>query len=279
MKTWQAKILVHAYYKFVEEVVIQDVRFFREDNQNYAVLDFESSCLEFAEKIALEKVCSILKAMKFVLKSEFECSIHSLNETTEGNTLKEGFTEIEATLAVVKDFPVSSLEEINLILDKYDNADRIGKAAFDFFIDGFGIKEHNNESFINFFKSIELISNEYIDEAKEEKAIEVQETLHELIEKLEKAILNMQQKKINNLIKQIYSLGFIEAKRKLSIVLRKLELKEYEEQISALPDLRNNVAHGKVEFVPITNEQLIICEEISRNVVLNYLDKKRVSPE
>lgn len=279
MRTWQAKILVHAYYKFVEEIKIQGIKFFREDNQNYAVLDFESSSIELAEQIALEKVNSILKAMKFVLKSEFKCSIYSLNETTAGNVLKEGFTEIETTLAVLKDFPTSSLNEINLILDKYENSDRIGKSAFDFFIDGFGIKEHNNESFINFFKSIEIISNEYIDEAKEEKAIEVQETLHKLIGKLEKAILNMQQKKINSLIKQIYGLGFIEAKRKLSIVLKNLNLKEYEEQINALPNLRNNVAHGTVEFDPISNEQLIICEEISRNVILKYLDEKRIKPQ
>lgn len=274
MRTWQAKILVHSYYKFVEEIELRGIKFFREDSQNYAVLNFESASIELAERVALEKVKFILKCMKFVLKSEFECSIYSLNETTESDVLKEGFTEIEARLVVVKDFPKSSLNEINLILNKYENSDRIGKSAFDFFIDGFAIKEHNNESFINFFKSIEIIANEYIDEAKEEKEIEVQESLHKLIGKLEKAILAMNQKKINSLIKQVYSLGFIEVKRKLSIVLKNLDLKEYEEQINTLPSLRNNVAHGTVEFYPISNEQLIICEEISRNVIMKYLDKK-----
>lgn len=276
MRTWEAKIIVHSYYKFTNQFIIEEVTFSLEENLNYATLNLEANSIEAAEEIALRKVNYILKVLKFVLNSDFNCSIYSVNETTKGDKLKEGFTEIKASLAVIKDFPTDKLDEINFILENYKNSDSVGKAAFDFFIDGFGVKDYNNESFINFFKSIEIISNEYVDEAKEEKTLEVKQELHTLIKKLEKAIYNMHDKKINSLVKQIYSLGFIEAKRKLRLVLRNLGLNEYDEQIGELPTLRNDVAHGKVKYDPVTNEQLNICKEIAKNVITRYLDKNRI---
>lgn len=63
---------------------------------------------------------------------------------------------------------------------------------------------------------------------------------------------------------------------KLKIALKNLGLDEYEKQINDLPDLRKNVAHGIIEYRPITFEQLNICKNIAKKVIIKYLEKNQI---
>jgi hypothetical protein len=277
MKTWIAKLNISSYYKFKEEININEVRFYYEDGHNFAITNFEAKSIEEAESIAIEKVNTIMKILRYALDSKFECIIHSVNETTEGQQLKQGFTDLNGNYTVIKDFPVDKVNEIEELLQKYLMADETGKIALTYFVDGFNIKHHSDEAFLNFFKSIEIIANKYLDEAKIEKSKEVSDEINRLLSKLQIAIEVMNVKKINGIVKQLYSLGFIEAKRKLKIALKNLDLDEYEQQINDLPDLRKNVAHGMIEYEPITPEQLCVCKDIAKKVILKYLEKTSMS--
>ncbi len=275
MKTWIAKLNINSYHNFKEEINIDGVGFYYEDDHNFAITNFEAESIEEAESIAVEKVNTILKILRYVLDSNFECTIYSVNETTEGQHLKQGFADLPVSCTVIKDFPVDKVNEIEDLLQKYVRADETGKFALTYFVDGANIKHHSDEAFLSFFKSIEIIANKYLDEAKIEKSKEVSEEINRLLAKLQKAIETMNVKKINGIVKQLYSLGFIEAKRKLKIALRNLDLGEYEQQINDLPDLRKNVAHGMIEYEPITSDQLCVCKDIAKKVVLKYLERNQ----
>ncbi|MVX65578.1 hypothetical protein GKZ28_18005 [Clostridium chromiireducens] len=278
MKTWEAKLYIKTYYNFKEEINIDGVRLYYDDGcgSNFAIINLESKSIDEAERTAIAEVSTIMKVLRYTLDSTFECTIFSVNETTEGQKLKEGFTDLDTTMKVVKDFPVDKVNEIKDLLHKYYVADEIGKKAFNYFVDGFNIKDHGDEAFLNFFKSIEIVSNKYLGQAKIEKANETSEEINKLLSKLQKAIEVMNIKKINGISKQLYSLGFIEAKRKLKIALKNLGLDEYEKQINDLPDLRKNVAHGMIEYEPITFEQMTICKDIAKKVILKYLEKNQI---
>lgn len=277
MKTWIAKLNISSYYKFEDDINIYEVRFYCEDGHNFATTNCEAKSIEEAENVAIEKVNTVLKILRYILDSKFECTIHSVNETTEGQHLKQGFTDLNVNYTVIKDFPVDKVNEIEDLLQKYLMADETGKIALTYFVDGSNAKHHADESFLSFFKSIEIIANKYLDEAKIEKSKEVSDEINRLLGKLQKAIETMNVKKINGIVNQLYSLGFIEAKRKLKIALRNLDLGEYEQQINDLPDLRKNVAHGMIEYEPITPEQLCACKDIAKKVVLKYLERNQKS--
>lgn len=110
-----------------------------------------------------------IKFMSFKTDSKFELVITDVFQIIEDGEIGHGESDLLASITVPRKIVDKNLEEINRLNKESVNFKDIIKSAIKYYERRIRIEEWSTEAFINFFKSIELILDQYLQQAKQEK--------------------------------------------------------------------------------------------------------------
>ncbi|WP_459481437.1 hypothetical protein [Clostridium saccharoperbutylacetonicum] len=278
MKSWIIKYEIYSYTRFDNSFNYGDFNFFEVDNKSYAASKVESKSLEQAKEICNNKLRKVISCMEFTLNEKFDFEFcEAKQQYKEGIDLfvPAASKSWDITIISKVNFPNEKYTELESYLKLLEISDDNSKIAYDSYINGIEVFQWNNEAYLNFFKSIEVIANEYLEKGKEEKYKETQNKCDALLKNLKKR-LNKEEintEKIKNLCSEVHKLGYIELKSKIKLALEDLDLQIYIEQIDKLVNDRNQIAAHGSSKESITDEQVILCKEIAREMIEKRLLK------
>ncbi|HBJ1651333.1 hypothetical protein HYH38_16085 [Clostridium botulinum] len=277
MKRWKINFKIKSYLIFTEEFTMNNFNFFCIDKQNYASCKVEAESMKEAEEYAKVALDNTLKMNEFILDEKFTCIIDKIDEEIipgEEIYRYRGAANIESTVTVVKPFYMERINEINNFKNLLLETNDIGNVAYECYLKGLEIYQWNTEAFLNFFKSIETISAQYLDKGKEEKKSEVQNKFKTLTIKLKKCVNEdkIDDDKVTSLAKQIYNLGFIEVRKKINLAIQDLGVEVNKDKLDKIVKLRPKVAHGGT-VQNVIDEDLQDCKYIAKEIILSYIKK------
>lgn len=278
MNLWKIEAKIKSYFVFNKKCVYKDIEFFSKDNMNYATLLIEALSMNKAEESAILKLNNALNSMGFYLNSKLSFSIKDIKQQRQSDEIllccKSSF---HCNVTVVKPFDTKRVEEIEEIHDLLTSANDNVKKAFKAYNRGLELEEWNIESFLNYFKAIEIISNSYFVESKAIKELHTQEHMKDLLERMKNEYLKEEYntKQILDLVNDVYKLGFIELKLKIKTSLEKLELQHHIDKIDKIVNLRNKVAAHASSKMVIKESDILICREIAKEMVLRTLKVRK----
>lgn len=276
MSIWNVRFLIKSFVIFEEKFILNNFKFFSIEDKSYATSSVEADSMGEAEKYVVNSLSNILKTFKFTLSEKFSFSLIDIQqEIAEEIHLGGGASIIECCAIVSKIFPADKLTEVNELLEMVSNTNHTGIIAYQAYLRGLEIYEWNIEAFLNFFKAIETISNQYIDSGKQEKKSETLDDLNKLIKKLEKQFKEqvIDKDKVENIAKEIYKLGFVELKKKICLAIKDLGISVINGQVDRLVRLRNTIAAHGSSNQNISDQELSECESLARCIVLKYIEK------
>ncbi len=192
----------------------------------------------------------------------------------EGLFQYQGVACLPSEITVVKPFRMEIISEIDNFNYLLSGANTIGQDAYKCYLKGLEICQWNSEAFLNFFKSIETISAQYLEQGKKEKKIEVKSKLEKLTEKLKACVNNdeINYDEVASLAKQIYDLGFIEVRKKINLTIQDLGVEVDNDKLDKIVKLRPKVAHGGT-IQNVTDEDLEDCKFIAKEIIISYIKK------
>ncbi|WP_405175573.1 hypothetical protein MHI27_03405 [Paenibacillus sp. FSL H8-0261] len=276
MNFWNLKYKIESYLNFINKINVKGVSFYRDNTTNYAELKIEAQNIQEAERHGEIKLKNVLRAMEFSLNQRINYHIIDIQqEKGNGETMLMGTSNLASTVTVRVPFPENQLENIDNIFIGINNSDDIAIIAYQSYLKGIEVGEWYNEAFLNFFKSIEVIANTYLEAGKKEKEISSEEELKFLVEELQEYVEYKKDDltKLKKICSDIHNLGFIELKKRIDVALIDLDLSEYSEETKRLVNFRNKfIAHGSSNKI-IKIEELEKCKSISKMMIKKYIEK------
>lgn len=279
MNIWKIRFEVNSYYIFDEEFSMNKFKFFKIGNQNYAICIVEANSVDEAEEGATKELNNTLKMIEFITDEKFTCTLNLTEQEIlprEGVFQYLGAAYLPSEITIKKPFRKEILYETDNLNNLLKGANKTGKVAYECYLKGLEIYQWNTEAFLNFFKSIETISEQYLDKGKEEKKVKEYENYKKLTEEL-KEIINkdkMKDDEVNSLIKQIYSLGFVEVRKRIELTIKDLDVNVDKKKLDKIVKLRPKVAHGG-SVQNVKEEDLEDCKCIAKEVIISYIKKYR----
>lgn len=277
MKIWRVRFKVNSYLIFDEQFTMNKFIFFKIGNENYASHTLEADSIEDAEDIATKELNSTLKMIEFTVDEKFTCTLEQIEEdilSGEGLFQYKVGEYLPAEITFMKSFRMEMINEIENFNDLLSGTNTIGENAYKCYLKGLEVYQWNSEAFLNFFRSIETISAQYLEQGKKKKKIEVKSQLEELTKKLKECINNdeIDYDKVARLAKKIYDLGFIEVRKKINLTIQDLGVKVDKDKLDKIVKLRPKVAHGGT-VQNVTDEDLEDCKFIAKEIIISYIKK------
>lgn len=271
MTRWKGQFIVKGYVSFPEPISTYGVEFICKERVNFATVIVEAENEDKAIEIATAKVEFVLAGISFVTGNKAIIEIHNIWETDSESTHKHGSSFISGRLGVSHRFTLSEKDSVEEFLTIIGKSDKTAEKAYKHYLRGLHIEGWNSEAFLNFFKAIEEIANKYFTSAHAAKLKLIEKEEEALLDKLNIALNTGNKSKALELIKEIYKLGQIVIKQKIETALEDLDMIELKKRMFELTDKRHSIAHpGKDN---ITDEQLQECKELSKKIILKYLQK------
>ncbi|MDR3597283.1 hypothetical protein [Clostridium sp.] len=279
MKTWLIKYNVHSYTKFYNRIRINEFDFWESENKSYAQGKVCANSLEEAREVSDEKLKNILSGMEFNLNERFNfdfCEARAKSSNFPFAFTRVASEEWNATINVYSNFTDENYNGLEEHLKQIECSDKITRIAYESYIKGIEVYQWNNEAFLNFFKSIEVIANEYLEKGKEERLKKTQKKYDDLLEELKESLNNdeLNIENVKSLCSDVHKLGYIELKEKIKLAICDLSLHEYINQIGKIVNDRNKIAAHGSSKKNITDEQLALCCKIARNMITRRLKQK-----
>lgn len=278
MKSWKVKYKIKSYLDFYNKFEIDEFLFLKEQLEgNCAIGTIRAESREEATEICTVKLEKILKGMKFVLNYKFEFELCQIKEE-----IAEGTDVYKVSLLCSKNSIFvpgvlldKEIKELQDHLREIEYSDKIASIAYESYLRAVEVREWSNEAFINYFKGIEVISNEYLEKGKIEKQKETQIELDSLLDKLKKLLNNeeINKEKVKGICTKIHSLGFIELRKRINLALQDLCLEEYINQVDKLVRIRNSIAAHGSSKQNIASEDMVLCRELVQKMITNRLKK------
>lgn len=281
MNRWKIRFEVNSYSIFDKQFLMNQFKFFKIENQNYASCIVEADSVKEAEEGATKELNNTLKMIEFITDEKFTCTLNlTEQEIFPGECVfqYQGAAYLPSEITIIKPFRTETVNEVENINNLLSETNKTGRVAYECYLKGLEIYQWKTEAFLNFFKSIETISEQYFDIGKEEKKVEEHENYKKLMQQLKESINEdeIEEEKINSLVKQIYSLGFVEVRRRIKLAILDLDVKVDSSKLDKIVKLRPKVAHGG-SVQNVTEEDLQDCKCIAKEIILSYMKKYRIN--
>ena len=221
-----------------------------------ATLKIEAKDLDDAIRQAKLRYEEIFDALTLSTGGAFEYELAGANEITSGSQVEKlhgaAFLHTRLPFAETRgsDQIERVCEETQEILGLLPEADQYAKKAVEYFIIGTKLPRWIREAFLNFFKTIELVSDRFLSDLEAE---------------LKRKIPDLERNEIKKLATR---------KRMILNACRILGIENVDENVKRLVKVRNSfdVAHATVG-VAFRDEDLRPCRELARELILRYMRK------
>lgn len=277
-KTWRVKGQILSDAIFEQDVIIDNIQFNTFDGKTYIETVVSGDSTEEARKVVLNKFEDVSSFLAFETDSKFKLIITDVIQIVSKGERGYGESDILGIMSIPRMITNQDIENINKLIKMNSELDKITKAALKYYERGIKIQEWNTESFINYFKVIELISNKYLDKAKQEQEEENREKLDQNISKIIAEIKSGQydRKIIIKSAKEIYNIGKVGLRRRIELAAIDLGVEEFtEEDIKKLVRTRNEVsAHANSQSELIGDEELKMCKSFAKKILHGYIQKQ-----
>lgn len=251
---YRAKI-INSNILLEENKIIGDFELIpHEDTVNLVYLKVNAENIGEVSKIAKVKYEDFFDSLMLSTGNAIDYEILGADEITPDREKKESFERVSARLFVTGKVIVDDETREKMWQEREDifslsqNLDQLSKKALAYFIIGMRLKKWPVESFLNFFKSIELISNTFTSNFNKN----LKEKIPDLTDR-EIRILGTRRR----LIKQA-CLG--------------VGLNDVEKTIDEIVKVRNSqdVAHPRAD-TPFKDEYVQPCKDLARDLFIAYL--------
>ena len=277
-KTWRVKGQILSDAIFEQDVIIDNIQFNAFDGKTYIETVVNGDSTEEARKVVLNKFEDVSSFLAFETDSKFKLIITDVIQIVSKGERGYGESDILGIMSIPRIITNQDIENINKLIKMNSELDKITKAALKYYERGIKIQEWNTESFINYFKVIELLSNKYLDKAKQEQEEENREKLDQNISKIIAEIKSGQydRKIIIKSAKEIYNIGKVGLRRRIELAAIDLGVEEFtEEDIKKLVRTRNEVsAHANSQSELIGDEELKMCKSFAKKILHGYIQKQ-----
>ena len=277
-KTWKVKGQILSDAIFEQDVIIDNIQFNAFDGKTYIETVVNGDSTEEARKVVLNKFEDVSSFLAFETDSKFKLIITDVIQIVSKGERGYGESDILGIMSIPRIITNQDIENINKLIKMNSELDKITKAALKYYERGIKIQEWNTESFINYFKVIELLSNKYLDKAKQEQEEENREKLDQNISKIIAEIKSGQydRKIIIKSAKEIYNIGKVGLRRRIELAAIDLGVEEFtEEDIKKLVRTRNEVsAHANSQSELIGDEELKMCKSFAKKILHGYIQKQ-----
>lgn len=273
MKKWIIKYEIKSLFKIVEPLEILGVSIYLKNNVNFCEVKIEAENIDASKQLADNRIADLAAILTFSLEKSVTFLKKDAIEISENGLSKQGEAFLNTSLSVRE---VISEEKINQIIETTELQNKLDKtatSAIKFFNRGVEIHDWNIESFIQYFKCVELISGQFIPEFVERKKSESDKNFQLLIGELNILMSdNTKEDIIKEKIKEIYNFDFINMKIKIKYTFDKFELLEYLEKVNKIVNLRNTIAAHGSSSRNIEDEEVTLIQEISKKLITKYID-------
>lgn len=277
-KTWKVKGQILSNAIFEQDVIIDNIQFNAFDGKIYIETVVNGDSTEEARKVVLNKFEDISSFLAFETDSKFKLIITDVIQIVSKGERGYGESDILGIMPIPRMITNQDIENINKLIKMNSELDKITKAALKYYERGIKIQEWNTESFINYFKVIELLSNKYLDKAKQEQEEGNREKLDQNIGKIIAEIKSGQydRKIIIKSAKEIYNIGKVGLRRRIELAAIDLGVEEITaEDINKLVRTRNEVsAHANSQSELIGDEELKMCKSFAKKILHGYIQKQ-----
>ena len=277
-KTWRVKGQILSDAIFEQDVIIDNIQFNAFDGKTYIETVVNGDSTEEARKVVLNKFEDVSSFLAFETDSKFKLIITDVIQIVSKGERGYGESDILGIMSIPRIITNQDIENINKLIKMNSELDKITKAALKYYERGIKIQEWNTESFINYFKVIELLSNKYLDKAKQEQEEENREKLDQNISKIIAEIKSGQydRKIIIKSAKEIYNIGKVGLRRRIELAAIDLGVEGFtEEDIKKLVRTRNEVsAHANSQSELIGDEELKMCKSFAKKILHGYIQKQ-----
>lgn len=275
---WNIKGLILSNAIFVEKYNIDGILLYTsKENKNYIETVVDATSTDEARKIALEKIQDIISFMSFETNSKFELIITDVVQIIEKGEIGYGESDLLVSIIIPKRIINKDVEAVKILYKQSINFENRIKSAIRYYERGIKIEEWSTEAFINFFKVIELLSDTYLQEAKQEKEKENKEKLDKNINKIIQEIKkeDYNPKSVIKAAKQIYDIGKVESKRRIELAASDLNVEGFDlKHIKELVDIRNEVsAHANSQSKILTQDNVSLCKNFAKKMIKGYIKK------
>lgn len=272
MYKWKVTFKINSYFYYNESFQINGIEFFRQNKNDFAAVYVEDLKDEDkAKKDAVNKLEKVIDSTKFILDQNIDYQLKNIIQINGDGKENQGLNLFPSTVTVVKEFPKNKIENIKKLSDKIGSFNKKKKAVLKYYLRGRRIEGWNDESFLNYYKAIELISATYCEEGKKKIEKENFQKKKELINRLKESLNNDNSKKYSKIIKKIYKLGFVASERKIELAINDLNLKIKNYRIENIVKIRNKIAaHGRSEAY-IKCGDVKMCKKLAKDMICNYI--------
>lgn len=258
-RTWIFEADVEGYYIPEKLLVIDDLEFkiIKDEKGSRYVVQFpvEAKDPDEAEKLAREKLNRVFKALTLSTGRRFDFELVGSRETTKEQIPRRVSVRFISIKRPFKKWLESEkIEQVRgetqEILRLLDKTDLHSRKAIEYFIIGTKLSEWPRESFLPFFKAIELISNKFSPEIKK---------------RFKEKIPDLEPKEIKRLAT---------SSRKIQYACEVLGIKGVSEKIEMIVKTRNkyDIAHATLKK-DFKKETVDTCRELAREFIVNYIKK------
>lgn len=267
MRSWIFKCEGRGFYFLKEPIEIGDCKFEVAESEKGAKryvgsTRIEAESIEQAIKIAKERFKRVIKALSIAVGERFEFEPLSCDEVTpqmpEDEKMHVSWGRPKLFKITIRQrFEPNMLDEAREIFPLLQKSDEYSKRALNYFTRGLTMRTigyRSPEAYLNFFKAIELISDNFIPELKEK--------LKGRIEDLE-----------DSEFKEIFGI-YATRKRRIENVLEILDLnKLLKKDVGKLVKLRNefDVAHASIEEIKLDVKDVDSCMTMAKQIIVSYL--------
>lgn len=278
-KKWEVKGLILSNAIFEEKYSIGEMLLYTsKENKNYMETIVYATSPDEARTIIFKRFEEIASIMSFETDLKFELVITDVLQIIEEGEIGHGESDLILSITIPKRIMNKDIKEINILNKEFVNFEDIIKSAMRYYERGVKIEEWSTEAFINFFKSIELISDKYLKQAKQEKEEEnkknLDKNINRIIEEIKKGYYDQQS--VIKAAKQIYDIGKVERKRRIELAAIDLNVEGLDlNDIKELVNIRNEVsAHANSQSKVLTQNNVLLCKNFAKKIIKGYIKKQ-----
>lgn len=279
MRHWEVGFSVKSLIRFPENIEIDTVSIDGSMDGNgvwdTCTAKVLANTLQEAQNIGKRKANELFQVLGFLYDSQYEIGLSYCREIGPPDKPKQVVSYVPCSVTVMLLFDDKMHKNTVELLSRVKNADEPFKSALAYYNRGVQLDSWPSQAYLSYFQSIELIANTYIEIAKANKKEqkETKDKLHEYMSKLRVYIDTNNISKVEKMAKEIYLLGYISTKSRITCALEDLGLECYLDKVDMIVNARHDIAHGDSQMGIVSKEEFNSCKIIAKDILVKYLER------
>ena len=275
MRYWEVEFSVKSLIGFPENVKIDTVSIHGNEAWDTCITEVLANTLQEAQNIGKRKVNELFQVLGFLYDSQYEISLSGCREIGPPDKPKQVVSYVPCSFTIMLLFDDKMHKNTIELLSSVKNANEPFQSALAYYNRGVQLDSWPSQAYLNYFQSIELIANTYIEivKANKKEQKETKDKLHEYVSELRGYFDTNDISKVEKMAKKIYSLGYISTKSRIICALEDLGLECYLDKVNMIVNARHGIAHGDSQMRIISKEEFSSCKTIAKDVLMKYLER------